>query len=482
MPAYKQLYFATNRELTLLLSFFIVMIFLPGISERFAIYFGSISLFGILTFGAHAQLRKSSLNVWNPLVWFRASTAVFFGIGNLIPYLGNAQTHKFITGLYDFTDAQIVTVIQMTALCAMITLFIARFFFVCIPSDEPASFSPNLDRKMLRLAILFLIVGGAMRYGVVLPSVYGSSDLQIPGWMRAASGAHSGGMFLLTLWTLRQRPGLIFVPLMLVAIDIILGALAFDKSEVAFSLLFVLLAFLHHRFNMRRALIGASLIFGIIYLGQSPAHYGRHFVNTYSDAEVSLADRFEIISRFLTEGDTVTRYVEGGLNPLLRISYAAPAAFVVNEYNMGSPGNAHRYAFAALVPRILWSGKPSVGSAGSEVYYLIRGRAGASLGVGHFAEAYWSFGWAGAFIIFIPGGLMLSLISVISLKAVAKGRWMMFPVVVYGLNVGYKVSGAWVPGMVGGFVTFLVLAAIFWTASRAKLTSRRSHGPIDPYA
>lgn len=466
---YRRIHFAGKRELFWLLLHVVFMLILSMSTEgikQFAVPLGSLALAVILISGAYSQVRQSSLMIWSPLVWFRAATAVFFGLGNVLPYVANDATVLQIRGLFDFTNDQALTVVLLTSGSVLITLTVARAFFISVLTEEQLSIALISRDKLRSIALLFLILGGSIRYGVVLPQLFGWSENTIPGWLNALSASYAAGLFLALLWGLRYSRPMLFVVLVLVSVDVAMGALAFDKSEMVLTLIFSYMAFLFHRFNVMRAVAGAIAVLSVIYFAQSPAHYGRLFLEQSASENVSIFGRLSIITQYIDEGDTLTRWAGGDLNPLMRVSYLAPAAFVVNEYDEGRSGNAHQHAAAALVPRILWPNKPIIGAAGGEIFQLIRGRDGASVGVGHFAEAYWSFGWAGLLIVFLPSGLILAIISYFSLSLVKRERWLRLPVVLYGINIGYKVSGSWVPGVVGAFATYLVLAAIFFLIER----------------
>lgn len=472
----RRIAFSSDIELILLFLVLLFMLFVglaPENEQRVGIYVGSIALPAVLFYGAFLQVQKSKLMIWNLLVWFRAATAVFFGLGNFVPYLGNAATIANTRNIYDFSDTEATMVITLAALGSLIVLFVARFFSIRVKEGWTFSLTQLDGRRQIFISLLFLLLGGMARYGMVLPYYYGWVDYRLPGWMFALSAAYAAGLFALLLWALRHSKQMLFVPLSLIVVDVAMGALAFDKSEIVLTLLFAYLAVLYHRFTILRAVAGFVTVASIMFFAQSPAHYGRYFVNNYFDEKATLGERVEIIKQYLIEGDTITRFAGGDLNPFLRISYLAPASFVIGEYDEGRPGNMHDNALAAFVPRILWPNKPAIGGAGGEVYWLMTGRTGASVGVGHFAESYWSFGWLGPFIVFLPGGLILAIMAKISIYFVQQERWLMLPVVLFGIATGYKVSGTWVSGVLGSFATFLVLTVIFMIVE-ALVVKRRS--------
>jgi len=348
---------------------------------------GSLLLAGILLYGAYAQFQQTRVMLWNLLVWFRVATAGFFGFGNLVPYFGNAATVAQIRNLYDFSHDQALTVLLLTAMSCFFALSVAHFFFIRVSDNWSFSLRGVSRSGHLMTALLFLALGGVARYGVVLPLHYGWIDLQVPGWMHAMSAAYAAGLFMLILWSLRYSKPVFLVSLALAGLDVMMAALAFDKSEVVLTLLFSFMAILYHRFSLLKAVTGAALVVGVIYFAQSPAHYGRAVLNLSGKDSASLGERMAIVGQYIRQGDTITRWSGGDLNPFIRVSYLNVAAFVVGEYDAGRPGQAHAHAFAAIVPRLFWPNKPHIGAAASEIFYLLRGRQGAAVGVGHSAAA-----------------------------------------------------------------------------------------------
>jgi hypothetical protein len=122
---------------------------------------------------------------------------------------------------------------------------------------------------------------------------------------------------------------------------------------------------------------------------------------------------------------------------------------VVNRYDAGNPGYTLRNAAAVFVPRILWPGKPIISQLGGDLNFLVFGRFGSSLGVGHFAEAYWNFGWAGIIPFMAVLALILSVYTKISMRIMARQDWLLLPVVFIGVNMGLRVDGHFVPDILG---------------------------------
>ena len=115
----------------------------------------------------------------------------------------------------------------------------------------------------------------------------------------------------------------------------------------------------------------------------------------------------------------------------------------------GAPGNTLRDAAAVLVPRIIWPDKPIITKLGADLNVLVFGRNGSQLGVGHFGEAYWDFGWFGILPFMAVLALILSVFTRFTISVMARGDWLFLPVVAIGVRMGLRVDGHFVPDILG---------------------------------
>lgn len=451
---------------TLLAAMAIVSISFPETGFFGLVVTFSLLLLAIMLLASVRQLQRLSATMWSALVWFRLGVALYVGFGTAVTAVLSNTSLNYIYGLYPYSDQEAMKFLLMTGLCTLVVLTIGRFFYVRVPS-APQQHGRGEKNTMLRIAIVFLIVGGLARYGILVPRWLGLMDVAIAGWVSSLAKLYSAGLFLLTLYTLQNSRSTLFIPVTLVAFDATLGLLIWDKSEIIFSLAFPYLAFLFSKFSIKRAIVGILVLFSIVYIAQPVVHYGRSVVGLGEAG--SIAQRLAVIGDYFNASNLEAVTSNSGRDPLIRFSYVAPAAYFMNQYDEGAPGDAHEHALAALVPRILWPSKPNVGEAGLEAYTMLRGDTNSrtSLGMTHFAEAYWSFGWLGSLLVFVPGGLLLAFMSARSVKLMLNERWFQLPVVLLSAFMGYYVSGSWVPTIIGGFATYIVFSAVFLAVEAA---------------
>lgn len=147
---------------------------------------------------------------------------------------------------------------------------------------------------------------------------------------------------------------------------------------------------------------------------------------------------------------------------LARLSYVNASAYVIDQYDAGVPGHTLSDVAAVIVPRALWPDKPIITRLGRDFNYMIWGRHGSAMGVGHFAEAYWNFGWWGFAPFMAVLALILTVFSRLSVGIMAKKDWLFLPVVFLGVNMGIRVDGHFVPDILGAAWMALVLGAALW--------------------
>lgn len=158
---------------------------------------------------------------------------------------------------------------------------------------------------------------------------------------------------------------------------------------------------------------------------------------------------------------------------LLRLSYVNINAFVVDRYDAGLSGDTLGNALAVIIPRALWPNKPIITQLGGDLYFLVRGRYGTSFGVGHFAEAYWNFGWAGLIIFMAILGPILAIFTRISIRIMARKDWIFLPIVFIGVNLGLRVDGHFVPDILGPTWIAVCLSLVLITVNFVIRTPKR---------
>lgn len=444
-----------------LLSFFYVLIYSLQIAEvyRVANWVGPVVLATTLGTSCYRIVSSNPVAIWAPLFWFRLACAVYFGIGAIVPYIADAETLDNIHSLFFFDDTDLLKVNTVTTTSIAITLScsyaLLRKRTVKIDAATSRNSRSGVRGTTFVFAVGFLLVGGVIRYGVTLPYALGQSETTVAGMYLSLGKAYYVGIYLLIVYALNYNRRIITLIVVLVFAEIVASVATFAKTELLLVLIFVLLGFLSRGATFARVALGATLVLSAYFLFQPLVGYGRAEVNTSYGGRATLEQRWAIIGAYLEDGALVapTDTQEG----LARLSYVNANAFVINQYDSGFPGSTLADAAAVIVPRSLWPDKPIITQLGSNLYYLVRGRGGSALGIGHFAEAYWNFGWVGIPPFMAMLGLILSVFTRVSIRVVARQDWLLLPVVFLGVNMGVRVDGHFVPDILGAGWTALVL-------------------------
>jgi hypothetical protein len=182
---------------------------------------------------------------------------------------------------------------------------------------------------------------------------------------------------------------------------------------------------------------------------------------------VPLEERLAVVQSYFSYGKVQWEEKVGGTQTsLLRFCYVDTASFVVSLRDRGYAGDTLRYALIVFVPRIVWPGKPVISVFGEELYTAMSGQTGTSVTPGSFAEVYWDLGWFGMPLPLIPYGILLGILSRISLVVMERDQWIFLPAILNALPIGYSVDGWYVMNVLGGGSTTLLFYAALWGLDR----------------
>ena len=423
---------------------------------------GSSTFAGILLLSCLQQLRVQSLAVWSALFWFRIATAVYFGFGALAPYVVNAAGWREMQALHAFDGSDILKCNLINALATLMIMFGACGLAVAwrwAGKGGPARARPGAT---VSAAVVLLCVGGIARYGFVIPAGFGVGDGGVSSITVSLARAYSAGLMVLLIVGFRSYWALLMPVAILIFVELMSGVVLFRKGDVMATLIFVVLACHFVRPTMLRLATGLAIV-AVVFVGVSPlVKHGREQVISLNGPRqiASLDQRLTIVADYLDGRYGWPNVAEQLQTALSRTSYVNAATMVIAWRDDGQPGNTLEHAFAAFVPRLLWSEKPVLTASGTELYLAATGRQGTSISPGLFAEAYWNFGWLGLPLLMMPFGIILGFLSQCSVRAMVCERWIYLPAVLMSIHIGLRVDGHYVPDVIGASFAVLLL----WTA------------------
>ena len=423
---------------------------------------GPTILASILLSSAWRMVQRSPDQIWTALWWFRISTSIYFCGGSVVPLLASYTVRTNLQSLYAFQSAEILKLNLLVAYSTLIVLmtslvvqnFIARKQTSRTLAGRSAAF---VNTSTLRVGIVFLVIGGAIRYFIVLPNELGWTNLVLPGTLITLGNSILVALYLLTLWSLKRAPYLFPAVAGLIIFEMMTGLLLFNKAAVLLPLIVFALAWIQDGVTKRKVLTIVAM-FGFSFAVLQPWVADARLKQAYlfgSTTGGTLADRAQILGSYFDDIGMATNstFSESSLG---RFSYVNVATFVINRYDRGLPGKSLDAALPLLIPRFLWPDKP-LSTPGGDLAFLAAGQIGNSISAGLFAESYWCYGWWGLLLMIVPYAVVLSLVSNYALRVIQRGEWIYFPALFLALKMGVRVDGLYVNDVIGASAIFLGL-------------------------
>lgn len=437
---------------------------------------GPLMMTAILGIGAWRLVRSDGKHAWTALMWFRLSTAVYFGIGTYAVFIMNDASRLYIESFYQFFDADIYKMNLVVTLSVAVVLLFARFVILAVDRNgggrrmDDASSDDAYWQRLRSVGLLFIVVGQTISYGLKIPQHFGWTSGDWPGSILQFSDCTLVGIFMLTLWTLSRAPRLMPLLILLVGVELLMELLMFNKSGILKTLIMFLLAFLWRKLTIARAVVAAVAAIGL-YVAVTPVvtNARSELGLKYGQRPAGFLDRLQILtsygsaSTFSNKGETQ--------DSLLRISYVNAATLVIREYDMGMPANWPELLPAVFVPRFLWPEKPIITDVGLDIYEIGTGRRNSSSGAGIFADAYWAMGWWGVLVYMAACGLIMGGLSAMTARVLREGWWMQFPVVLMALLMGFRTDGHYIADVAGASVMLIGMYGVLAIAERVLAAS-----------
>ena len=427
---------------------------------------GPLVMTVVLGHSAWRMARADARNIWTALFWFRLSTGTYFGVGTFIIFIVNNATLLYIEDFHQFSEHDVLKMNMIVSLSTVLILVAARVVLLMGRrwtrggAAAPEVSARDRTRNLLAAGTLFLAVGLTVNYGINVPHAFGWTNAVLPGSLTGLARFTMLGVFMLALWSLQRARWLLPAIAALAAIEMLFQLLMFSKSNTLLILIMFLLAFLWRKISIVRSIICAALVVGTYAYLQPLVSYCRtELAARYGDdTQVSFGQRFDILTSYTpSPGPTVStqEQIQGALS---RLSYVNAATFLIDQYDHGAPGEWQELLPAVFVPRFLWAEKPIISDVGFDIYELGTGRRTSSSGAGIYADSYWVMGWWGVIIYMPIFGVILGVLSASAARFLRQGKWLLFPVVLMGMQMGYRTDGHYITDVAGAGV---ILAGMY---------------------
>lgn len=462
--------------LAALLALYLITMVVIGDQGTFLVNLGGPAVLGvILLLGAIPAAMRDINMIWTPLFWFRIAAAVYFSFGNVITYFLNPASQRMIESFFSGYADLITKLNAVTTLGVLLTL--STVFVVQRLQDGASTSSAPPKQGVVRITspknlfvvgTVFLVIGGLVKILYVVPAALGLKTSTLLGSIGTLALLADAGVYLIAVWAWNFRPRMVWAPISLTVVEVMLGLLEFNKTEVIASIMVLALAWLSKGVTVRRMAVTAGVIamtFSLIapFVTAGRTEMSRRY---QSITGAGLAERIEIASEYFKPS---TRVADNSQIGLMRFSYVNGSALALSLYDNGRPGETLATLPAIFVPRALWPDKPDMTAIGREFNYIADGNYDSASSPGWFAEAYWDLGWLGLPVVMIPLGIILQVWSTLSLGILRSERWVYFPFCLLGMKMGTGIDGFVVPGVMGT----VVLAVIAYFVMRLALETNR---------
>lgn len=462
--------------LSALLALYLITMVVIGDQGTFVVNLGGPAVFGvILLLGAIPAAMRDINTVWTPLFWFRIAGAVYFSFGNVITYFLNPISQRMIESFFSGYADLITKLNAVTTLGVLLTLSTA--LVVQRLQDDGSAPSERSNQRgtqikspksLFVVGTAFLVIGGLVKVLYVIPAGLGLTTSTLLGSIGTLALLADAGIYLIAVWAWNFRPNMVWAPIALTVVEVAIGLLEFNKTEVIASIMVLALAWLSKGVTVRRMAVTAGVIamtFSVIapFVTAGRTEMTRRY---QSITGAGLAERLEIAGNYFKP---TPRRVDDSQIGLMRFSYVNGSALALSLYDSGRPGDTLATLPAIFVPRALWPDKPDMTAIGREFNYIADGNYDSASSPGWFAEAYWDLGWVGLPVVMIPLGIILQLWSTLSLGILRSERWVYFPFCLLGMKMGTGIDGFIVPGVMGT----VVLAVIAYFVVRLAVETNR---------
>lgn len=438
---------------------------------------GPLSLAVVFAAIALLAVQRVPSIIWTPYAWLLGSSAAFFGVGPLAQVLGNGATLAYLGGLFRLSPRALLftNLLDAAGLLAVLAgVHLAEKWFPLRSSGGPNAVPRSPSFRPEAVAVSFLLVGGALQYGVVLPSEFGIARFVLPGFLANLALMYVMGLVVAAYLSVSNRTWKVALWALWLP-QLAVSFLTFSKQALLLSLVLPPVgAFLAHA-RLRR-LLAWGLVSMLLYaLVQPVVAAGRQAIyeQTGTIGQASLRERGTIVERYLARGVGL-----GGTNSDVqhgwtRFDYAPEQGLAVSWYNQGRPGNTLAVAEYVWIPRIIWPAKPVTTDLGVDFYELATGRRTTHLGLGIFAEGYWDFGWVGVAILSLLTGGAIGGLSRPIHTWMLRRDFVYLPAVFLGVTMGaVGVTQFFANSVVGALAIF----SAYWAFIRLVAIVRSSSG------
>lgn len=370
----------------------------------------------------------------DPLIWFLLACGTYFGFGPLAYHYATPQTIAFMDAFYPVSPSALsqAQFVSVTGILLVVTTAFILWRLISRAAASPATVKPANQRTLVFVAIVLLSLGGAVRFGLVVPRGLGLLLWTTPGSIEMLGELYKGGLGLAVILALGGRRRWKWVATIAASVDMLAGLVLLSKLEVLSVIAVIGVAEQLVRPGFMR-LARTGLVMVIVYLAMAPL-VGIGRVAGYG-ALTSLESVKQATQALALQGESKTNIQVWWA----RLAYTNQQAFAIEQYHQGKPGDTIANTLKiGFVPRFLVPDKPLLTTGGRYTELVLGRDIQTATCPTTFAEGYWNAGWVGLIGVALWLGLVLGAFSALASWMTASMRHEYFPVLLFGIKMGYR--------------------------------------------
>lgn len=411
-------------------------------------------------------VRQSPLAIWNPMVWFLLACTIYYGLGQLVHLLANADTVQRVNSAYFVDQAGlartnflhtvgVMVIVGAYALAAI--LFIQRKP-IAMPEVESFAQEQRSASEARAAALLFLCIGVPVKYFLQLPYDLGLLTWVLPGSIKYLGALSS--VAIIPLYWLYKKQGGIYRPAFyaLFISELLVSLVTLSKLEMIKTALFLVFGAQLVKPGLKKlAISGIIIVAAYVFIASPFVSFARVAVGRA--AATDLSQGIDLAAQFYKKGGDVqdVQFPKAQLW-WTRLAYSNVELFAMREYDRGHPGTTLWLAPYTLIPRFIDPSKPTM-SPGLAFTYLLTGDANlmSFTGLGTLGEGYWNGGWLGVVVVGVVMGVLMAAFSHFSLRTLEARIFMFLPISMAGIMLGLRIDDWFVSTYLGTTVQLLIM-------------------------
>ena len=388
----------------------------------------------------------------NVFVTFLLSFTIFFLVGPLLQVFGSKEEIDYSRNFFDLTADKAVLSLGANLTGFGISLVAGRHvYFESFAKYIISVFGRLPGIKASKIGALLVMLGFLCKIYVLYNDLFGSDV--ISGIFRTAQLLLPVGVFLHfkdSSINLELKSVIFISAVVLYSLG---GLLEFNKTEILVPIVALVAGVLIRNLTLTRLTIGFGILGGILVVLQPII--GEGLSEALSRTRPSLETRLDLF-RMAYHGDLRIAELEN-IGIWSRIDYTSPDVAAMWFYENGLGGDSYKLIPWLLVPRFLYSDKPTISDSGAKFTYKVKGYDTSSTGQGIFISGYYDLGWPGLFFSSILCGFILAWYRTVILAAQISKSTLLLIIGLLGHWLAFFVCGDYLSSYFGNWVTSMYL-------------------------